>query len=132
MVKPSLRPRLSARPLAAQGKLTVPAQCASALTPNINRLYIAGGLTSFRSIVETENYGHAFANFIPGLLEHTDLPEITAQSQARKIVLAGMLDGAGRRLPGDEVRKIYERTRNIEVFDQATWNLDALSKAATP
>lgn len=117
--------------LAAQGKLTVPAQCAAALSTHVNRLFVAGGLTSFRSIVETENYGHAFANFIPGLLEHTDLPDITALSQARKIVLAGMLDGAGRRLPGDEVRKLYERTRGLEVLDQATWNLDALSKAAT-
>jgi hypothetical protein len=116
--------------LAAQGKLTVPAQCAAALSTNINRLFIAGGLTSFRSVVETENYGHAFSNFIPGLLEHTDLPEITAQSQARKIILAGMLDGAGRRLPGDEVRKLYERTHNLEVLDQATWNIDSLSRAA--
>ncbi|MBI2685444.1 MAG: acetylxylan esterase [Acidobacteria bacterium] len=117
--------------VAAQGKLTVPAQCASALTPHINRLFIAGGLVSFRSVVETENYGHAFANFVPGFLDHTDLPDIAAQSQARKIVLAGMLDGAGRRLPGDEVRKIYERTRNLDVLDQATWNVDSLAKAAT-
>jgi hypothetical protein len=42
-----------------------------------------------------------------------------------------MLDGAGRRLPGDEVRKIYEKTRNVEVFDQATWTIDSLTKAAT-
>lgn len=117
--------------LAAQGKLTVPAQCASALSPSINRLFIAGGLTSFRSIVETENYGHAFANFVPGILEHTDLPEITSQSQARKVFLAGMLDGAGRRLPSEEVRRIYEKTRNLEVFDQATWNVESLTKVAT-
>ena len=125
-------PALQARSivLAAQGKLTVPAQCAAALSTNINRLFLAGGLTSFRSVVETENYGHAFSNFIPGLLEHIDLPEITAQAQARKIILAGMLDGAGRRLPGDEVRKLYEKTHNLEVLDQATWNIDSLSKAA--
>lgn len=126
-------PALQSRPVfvAAQGRLTVPAQFAAALAPAINRLFVAGGLTSFRSIVETENYGHAFANFIPGLLEHTDLPEITAQSQARRIVMAGMIDGAGRRLPGDEVRKLYERTHNLEVFDQATWNIDSLTRAAT-
>ena len=41
-----------------------------------------------------------------------------------------MLDGAGRRLPADEVRKIYEKTRNLEVLDQATWTVDSLSKAA--
>ena len=103
----------------------------SVRSANINRLYVAGGLTSFRSIVETENYGHAFANFVPGLLEHTDLPDITAQSQARKIVLGGMLDGAGRRLPADEVRKLYEKTRNLEVLDQATWTVESLIRAAT-
>jgi len=116
--------------LAAQGKLTVPAQCAAALSPNINRLLLAGGLTSFRSVVETENYGHAFANFVPDLLLHTDLPEITAQTLARKVILAGMLDGAGRRLPADDVRKVYEKTRNLEVLDQATWNFESLSRAA--
>lgn len=126
-------PALQSRPLvlAAQGRLTVPAQCAAALTPGISRLFIAGGLTSFRSVVETENYGHAFANFVPGLLEHTDLPEITAQSQARKVILAGMLDGAGRRLPVEEVRMIYEKTRGLEVLDQATWNAESLARAAT-
>ncbi len=117
--------------LAAQGKLTVPAQFASALTPNISRLFVSGGLVSFRSVVATENYGHAFVNFIPGLLEHTDLPDVSAQSQARKVLMAGMLDGAGRRLPAEEVRKMYERTRNIEVLDQAVWNAETLAKAAT-
>jgi cephalosporin-C deacetylase-like acetyl esterase len=126
-------PALQSRPilLAAQGKLSVPAQCASAISAHISRLYIAGGLTSFRSVVETENYGHAFANFIPGLLEHTDLPEIAAQSLSRKMVLAGMLDGAGRRIPAAEVRKIYEKTRNLEVLDQATWSVNSLVRAAT-
>ncbi|HEU0121630.1 MAG TPA: acetylxylan esterase [Bryobacteraceae bacterium] len=126
-------PALQNRPVfvAAQGKVSVPAQCASALTPAINRLYISGGLSSFRSVVETENYGHAFANFIPGLLEHTDLPDITAQSQARRIVLAGLLDGGGRRLPADDVRKLYERTRNLEVLEPASWNIESLVRAAT-
>ncbi|MBL8241425.1 MAG: acetylxylan esterase [Bryobacterales bacterium] len=126
-------PALQSRPLvlAAQGRLSVPAQCAAALSPAISRLLVAGGLTSFRSVVETENYGHAFANFVPGILEHTDLPEITAQSQARKVILAGMLDGAGRRLPAEEVRRIYERTRGLEVLDQATWTAESLARAAT-
>jgi dienelactone hydrolase len=116
--------------LAAQGKLTVPAQCAAALNASLTRVFLAGGLISFRSVVETEKYGHAFSNFVPNLLEHTDLPEITAQCQAKKITLAGMLDGAGRRLTADQVRKVYEKTKNLEVLDQATWNLDSLSKAA--
>lgn len=117
--------------LAAQGRLTVPAQCAAALNAGIQRLLVAGGLVSFRSVVESENYGHAFANFVPGLLEHTDLPDILAQSQVRKAILAGMLDGTGRRLPVEEVQKIYERTRGLEVLEQAAWNIETLVKTAT-
>jgi len=126
-------PALQNRPilLAAQGKLTVPAQFASALTANINRVLVTGGLSSFRSVVEIENYGHAFVNFLPGMLEHTDLPEVAAQSQARKVIMAGMIDGAGRRLPADEVRKLYERTRNLEVLDQAAWSVETFVRAAT-
>lgn len=126
-------PATSARPLvlAAQGKMGAVAQCAAALSAGVQRLFVSGGLSTFRSVVETENYGHAFANFVPGILEHTDLPEITAGAAARKVILAGMLDGAGRRVPVDEVRKLYEKTRGIEVLEQAAWNIEALTRAAT-
>jgi hypothetical protein len=116
--------------LAAQGRLTVPAQCAAALSPQVTRLFASGGLISFRSVVDVENYGHPFANFIPGWLDHTDLPDITAQSQARHVTLAGMLDGGGRRLSGEEVKKTYEKTRSLSVLEQAVWNAEALARAA--
>jgi hypothetical protein len=126
-------PAVQNRPilLAAQGRLTVPAQCAAALSPQVARLLLAGGLISFRSVVDTENYGHSLANFLPGILDHTDLPEITAQSAARKVILAGMLDAGGRRLPVDEVKKAYEKTKGLEVLEQAPWNVETMVRAAT-
>lgn len=115
--------------LAAEGRMTVAAQCTAALSPAVQRLFLSGGLVSFRSVAETENYGHTFANFLPGLLEHTDLPEITAQ--ARRVTMAGMIDGAGRRLPVDEVKRIYEKTRGVEVLESASWNLDTFTRLAS-
>ena len=68
--------------LAARGVLTVPALFAAALEPAIDGLYLADGLISFRSIVETEVYKYPFGNFVPNLLAHTDLPELTASAGA--------------------------------------------------
>src|SRR5437879_3280558 len=50
--------------LAAQGKMTAPAAFAAALSPQVDSLYLSGGLISFRSLVDTENYFYSFANFI--------------------------------------------------------------------
>jgi hypothetical protein len=86
--------------VAALGKLTVPALFAAALNPAIKGLYLAGGLVSFQNLVETEVYKHPLANFVPGLLNHTDLPAVAASIAPRRIVLAGTIDAEGR--PVDE------------------------------
>ncbi len=127
-----LHPPVQNKPLilAAQGKLTIPAQFASALEPNIQKLYLSGGLAQYRSLLETENFGHPFANFIPNICNQQDLPEVTSSMGKRKVVMAGMLDGGGRRIDVAAVRKLYERNTNLEVLDQAQWNIDALRKFA--
>ena len=126
-------PVLGSRPImvAAHGRLTVVAQFAAALTPQISRLYLAGGLVSFHSVVETENYGHAFSNFVPNILNSTDLPEVTAQMGMRKVTLGGLIDGAGRRLDNGVVRKAYEKVRNLDVVDQPSWTAEAIARIAT-
>ncbi len=126
-------PVLGSRPImvAAHGRLTVVAQFAAALTPQISRIYLAGGLVSFHSVVETENYGHAFSNFIPNILNSTDLPDVTAHMGMRKVTLGGLIDGAGRRLDSGSVRKAYEKVRNLDVVDQPTWTAEALARIAT-
>ena len=125
-----LHPSVQHKPLilAAQGKLTIPAQFAAALEPAIQKLYLSGGLAHYHSLIEVENFGHPFANFIPNICNQTDLPEVTATMGKRKVVLSGMLDGGGRRLDLAVVRKMYERNSNLEVMDQAQWNIDTLRK----
>src|SRR5260370_17966518 len=85
--------------LAAQGKMAAPATFAAALAPKVDSLYLSGGLVSYRSIVDTEEYFYSFANFAPNLLLHTDLPEVIAGLAPRTVTLAGSVDAAGKRAP---------------------------------
>ena len=62
--------------IAANRDLGVPALFAAALDPKLNRTQLFGALTSFRSIVENERYRCPLANIVPGLLKHTDLPDL--------------------------------------------------------
>jgi dienelactone hydrolase len=102
--------------LAARGALTVPALCAAFLTPKIAGLYLTDHLVSWRSLVETENYHHPFANFIPNILRFTDLPAIAAALAPRKVTIAG-----------EEARPAYSGS-HIEVRAQAAWDAAALSQ----
>jgi dienelactone hydrolase len=119
-----LRPEFARRPilLAARDVLTVPAQFAAALEPAIGSLYLAEGLISFRSIVETELYKYPFGNFVPNLLLHTDLPELTISLAPRRVTLAGTIDGAGNRMTPDAVRAEFPSASNIRVLPEPAWS----------
>jgi Acetyl xylan esterase (AXE1) len=105
--------------IAASGKLTVPALFAAALDTEIEGLYLSGGLASFRSVVDSESYDHPFANFIPGLLNHTDLPEIASSLAPRRIILAGPVGARGETLTPEAARQIYA---NAVIEPNAQWS----------
>ena len=69
--------------LIASGHTVVPALCAAVLDPKIDLLYTAGGLRSWASLLDGEDYSEPFANFVPGILARTDLPHIRASLGAR-------------------------------------------------
>jgi pimeloyl-ACP methyl ester carboxylesterase len=132
-VAASLRtyPETAGRPIhiAAFRKLTVPALFAAALDPEITSIYLAGGLVSFQNLIDTEMYSYPFANFIPGLLNHTDLPEIAATVAPRRITLAGCIDAKGFTVPGDAVRNTYRSANqkgNLFIREQAEWSVATL------
>ena len=83
----ALRTRFKRVRVAARGQLTVVAEFAAALDPAIESLYLAGRLESFRSLVEQETPNHPFANYVAGILNHTDLPEILERIKPRRIVV---------------------------------------------
>lgn len=117
------RPDLKGRRLivAARGMLATTALFAAALEPAIDGLFLSGGLVSFRSIVDTEDYDHPFSDFVPNLLLHTDLPELAATLAPRRVVLAGMVDAAGKKLAAADVVSQYGRAAHIEVLPDARW-----------
>lgn len=123
-------PALAGRPLtlAARARMTVPALFSAALDANIGRVYLNGGLASFRGIVDTEGYDHAFANFVPRLLLHTDLPAVAAALAPRRLVLAGTLNGAGKPMNPAEARRLYAQAPNVEVRPAEAWSLETLRR----
>lgn len=121
-------PALRGLPLkvAASGRLAVPALCAAAMDPAIAELYLAGCLVSYRSIIETEACHTPFANFVPGILLHTDLPEVAAALAPRRVCLAGTVNAAGQTMEIAAVRAVYGSPAHITLRPEASWNLGAL------
>lgn len=119
--------------VAALGELTVPAIFAASLDPSLGALYLAGGLSSFASIVQTEDYRHPFANFVPGLLEHTDLPEILLQLAPRRVAIAGPVGGNGEPLNLEAARAVYQSSLaggHLSVMEDPQWSAAALARFA--
>jgi dienelactone hydrolase len=108
--------------VAALEKMTVPALCAAALDPAIGSLYLAHGLISFQSVVETEIYSASFSNFVSGFLNCTDLPEIAASFAPRKLVLAGSVDGTGTEADPAVVRRLYPG-KHVDIVPDSGWDL---------
>ncbi|MBZ5594316.1 MAG: acetylxylan esterase [Acidobacteriia bacterium] len=111
--------------VAAAGKLTVPALFAAALDQGIEALYLSGGLTSFRDVVDSELFNQSFANFVPGLLKHTDLPEVAAGLAPRRIVLAGAVNARGQTAEAAAVRQQYT-AGNVSIEPEAKWTVERL------
>jgi len=119
--------------VAALGEMTVPALFAAALEPAIDALYLAGGLSCFANIVQTENYRHPFANFVPGILAQTDLPEMAARLAPRRVTIAGPVDGGGEPLNIEAARKVYTSSLvggHLNVRENPDWNVEALAQFA--
>jgi hypothetical protein len=76
--------------------------------------------------VETENHDHSFANFVPSMLRHTDLPEVVQSLAPRAVTLAGSVDAGGSAMASAAVRRIYAGG-HVTVRDKGDWSIDALS-----
>jgi dienelactone hydrolase len=113
--------------IAARETMTVPALFTAAVDAGIESLYLSGGLVSFRSIVETESYTHPLANFLPGLLEHMDLPAVAASVAPRAITFAGGVNGAGEGMDSSALRRVYQHASNVRISPPRAWDLAALS-----
>ncbi len=114
--------------VAAKGRLTVPALFAFASSSIIDSLYLAGGLVSYRNLLETENYRQPLSNFAWNLFHLTDLPKVAAQAAPRSIHLAGTVDAANDRMDTAAVRNIYS-AGNTRISAEPDWDESALGSA---
>lgn len=80
--------------IAAREKMTAPALCAAAVESRIGSVYLCRGLRSWRSLVDSEAYTETFANFVPGVLAETDLPEIERSLAPRRVLHGEAWDAA--------------------------------------
>jgi dienelactone hydrolase len=125
-------PATSGRPIyiAAFRRLTVPALFAAALDASIQGLYLCGGLVSFQNLAETEIYHYPFANFVPNLLNHTDIPDLAAALAPRKVVLGGAINAEGHAMQPSAVRNIYQSAQqagNLSIRESADWSVELLT-----
>jgi dienelactone hydrolase len=112
--------------IAALGRLTAAALFAAAMDGAIGELYLAGGLISYRSVVETEAYSAPFGSFVFGILQHTDLPETAASLSPRRVCLAGAVDAAGGAMEVAAVQAVYSGA-HIMVRPEARWDAEAIA-----
>ena len=118
-------PRTAKRRLVigARGRLTVPALFAFASSPAVDSLYLAGGLVSYKNLLETEEYREPLSIFEWDIFSKTDLPQL-AEKAARPIYLATMTDARGNTMDEDAVRQIYQ-SNNIRFSTQPPWDQTA-------
>jgi len=112
--------------IAASGELTIPVLFAATLEHSIAGLYLMGGLSSFADILETENYRHSFANFVPAILKHTDIPQIVAMLAPRRVMLAGTVGGDGKPLLRAAAEQVYWsslESRHLSITEDQTWDV---------
>ena len=108
--------------LCANGPMTVPALCATALDPSGHTTYLAHGLVSWSSLLDDDNYSEPFSSFLPGVLTKTDLPFIARLARTH-LVLAGAVNARGQAVPAADVRQLYGP--GVEVRSDAAWDAGA-------
>lgn len=80
---------------------------AAALDDRIRSVLLDHTLSDFASLVASEDYNLKLAFFVPGLLQHFDLPEISAAVAPRPLWLLNPVDPKGTDLPLSQVTERY-------------------------
>lgn len=71
--------------LAAKGWGTIPATFAAVLSDVPTQVTLKNALTSYTDVAEAERYSWPLSSFVPGILEHCDLPDCYAALDGKKL-----------------------------------------------
>jgi hypothetical protein len=91
----------------AKGSSGLAALMATALDDRVRSVLIRQAPSTYLSIVESEEYSLTLDWFVPGILEHFDLPEVAAAMAPRPAWIVDAVDAQGSILPEATVRAHY-------------------------
>jgi dienelactone hydrolase len=81
---------------------------ATLLTPAIGRLALLNGLSTYRSLIEQEQYLPRYVpSVVAGAINRYDLPDLAAALAPRPVWLAGVVNGAGQPVSASELERLY-------------------------
>lgn len=104
--------------LTASGLGSIVALHAAAIDGALGGVVCWDVLSSFRSLIAAEHYPWTADAFLPGVLQHYDLPELAA-SLACPVHLLGLRDGTGNPA-GDAELARYAHAAHVEVMQAAS------------
>jgi cephalosporin-C deacetylase-like acetyl esterase len=81
----------------------------AALEDRIRSVLLDHTLSDFSSLIASENYNLKLAFFVPGLLQHFDLPEVCTAIAPRPLWLLNPTDAEGAGLPSSHVMERYAK-----------------------
>ncbi|SHE40573.1 Acetyl xylan esterase (AXE1) [Fodinibius roseus] len=85
---------------------------AAAFEPSLRGVALLGPYASYRSLVTNRFYDPSLhVSAVPGALTAYDLPDLAAGLAPRKLLMAGLTDGAGNLLGADEITEHMEVVR---------------------
>jgi hypothetical protein len=115
--------------LAARGRLTFPALLAAALDPQLASLYLSGGLAAVRLLTEVELPMQPFAQYVPGWLNQTDIPDLITSLAPRKVVWSGPVDASSFPLETAAQAEIFSASvasGNLSLPGPEKWSAEIL------
>jgi cephalosporin-C deacetylase-like acetyl esterase len=106
---------LSARPdvdssrirILGRGSAGIAGALATVLDPRVHSLLLTHAISSWQSIVDAENYSVTLDWFIPGILQHFDLPDILASMAPRPIWVYDAVDADGDPISESALRDVF-------------------------
>jgi cephalosporin-C deacetylase-like acetyl esterase len=90
-----------------RGPAGLAALMAGALDESVRSVLLDRTLATYTSIVDAEEYDLALDWFVPGILQHFDIPDIAAAIYPRPVWITNALDGDGAVLSESMVRERY-------------------------
>ncbi len=86
---------------------------AAALDARIQAAVCEQGLLSYRTLTGTDRYTHGADIFIPSILKHFDLPQVSAAIVPRRLSVVAPVDAMKRPVEEAAAERAYEWTRQV-------------------